>query len=114
MLTRSFAQRIDENGKNITIEVDDAAKDWLGAAGVSPLYGARPLAGVIQNNLLIPLSRYIIEESVQEGETAHVRFDPQRNRIVVVPNHPNMVTGDDSMDLDDEDLADGPTVEQLD
>lgn len=110
---KELQKRMDDNGKKIVLDVDNAAKDWLGAAGVSPIYGARPLAGVIQNNVLIPLSRYIIDESIQENETARVRFDAERNRVVVVPNHE--VAGgaydDESMDVDD---LDGPEVEQLD
>ena len=38
--------------KGITLSLDDAAKDWLGAAGYSPAYGARPLNRVIQTEVL--------------------------------------------------------------
>ena len=41
--------------KNVTLNVDNAAKDWLGAAGYSPAYGARPLNRVIQNEVSKPL-----------------------------------------------------------
>lgn len=37
--------------KNITLHLDTAAKDWLGAAGYSPAYGARPLNRVIQTEV---------------------------------------------------------------
>lgn len=37
--------------KGITLTVDDAAKDWLGAAGYSPAYGARPLNRIIQTEV---------------------------------------------------------------
>lgn len=110
---RELQKRMDENGKKITLDVDNAAKDWLGAAGVSPIYGARPLAGVIQNNVLIPLSRYIIDESIQEHETARVRFDPQRNRVVVLPNHEGSGGAYDDEDMDVDDL-DEPEIEHLD
>ena len=46
--------------KNITLNLDDPAKEWLGAAGYSPAYGARPLNRVIQtevcNPYVIPLT----------------------------------------------------------
>ena len=40
---REVQQRLVANGRDVTIDVSEAAKDWLGAAGVSPAYGARPL-----------------------------------------------------------------------
>lgn len=40
---REVQQRLVTNGRDVTIDVSEAAKDWLGAAGVSPQYGARPL-----------------------------------------------------------------------
>jgi ATP-dependent Clp protease ATP-binding subunit ClpB len=93
---REVQKRIEDNGRKIILDVDDGAKDWLAAAGVSPTYGARPLAGVIQQNLLIPLSRFIIAEAIRDGETAKVTFDAPHNRIVVQPNH-----SIDGMELDD-------------
>ena len=40
--------------KNITLNLDDPAKEWLGAAGYSPAYGARPLNRVIQTEVCSP------------------------------------------------------------
>jgi len=37
--------------KMITLSLDNASKDWLGAAGYSPAYGARPLNRVIQTEV---------------------------------------------------------------
>lgn len=37
--------------KSINLSLDNAAKDWLGAAGYSPAYGARPLNRVIQTEV---------------------------------------------------------------
>jgi ATP-dependent Clp protease ATP-binding subunit ClpB len=39
--------------KNITLHLDTAAKNWLGAAGYSPAYGARPLNRVIQTEVRV-------------------------------------------------------------
>ena len=41
--------------KNITLQLDIAAKNWLGAAGYSPAYGARPLNRIIQTEVRCPL-----------------------------------------------------------
>jgi ATP-dependent Clp protease ATP-binding subunit ClpB len=63
---------------------------------------------VITNELLNPLSRYIIEESIRDGEDARVTVDHKANRLVVLPNHASSFKGDD-MDLDE--MADGADIE---
>jgi ATP-dependent Clp protease ATP-binding subunit ClpB len=47
--------------KNITLNLDTTAKDWLGAAGYSPAYGARPLNRVIQTEARSPFWILLIE-----------------------------------------------------
>ena len=37
--------------RKITLELDDAAREWLAEAGYDPVYGARPLKRVIQRSL---------------------------------------------------------------
>jgi ATP-dependent Clp protease ATP-binding subunit ClpB len=83
-------------------------RDRLKTAGYSPAYGARPLNRVITNELLNPLSRFIIEEAIRDGETARITVDHKANRLVVLPNHESVFRGDD-MDLDD--MADGEDIE---
>jgi ATP-dependent Clp protease ATP-binding subunit ClpB len=58
--------------RKITLELDEAAKAWLGDAGYDPVYGARPLRRVIQNRLQNPLAQMILEGSVTDGESVHV------------------------------------------
>jgi len=86
--------------KNITLNLDQAAKDWLGAAGYSPAYGARPLNRVIQNEVLNPLSLMILRGEVLEGEIVDVTVE--NNKIYVRPNHEVMYEEDE--DLDDMEL----------
>ncbi|MBW0467844.1 hypothetical protein O181_007559 [Austropuccinia psidii MF-1] len=91
-------KRLNVNGKNITLDVDENARDWLGQAGFNPQYGARPLNRTIQNELLHPLSRMILDERIREGETARITADWKANRLVICPNHEAT-----TMDIDDED-----------
>ncbi|MEK9830984.1 MAG: AAA family ATPase, partial [Rhodospirillaceae bacterium] len=42
--------------RNVTIELNDASRDWLAKKGYDPLFGARPLARVIQESLKQPLA----------------------------------------------------------
>lgn len=102
---REVQQRLVTNGRKITIDVDQNARDWLAAAGYNPAYGARPLNRMIQSELLNPLSKFIIEERVKDGEVAHVTADFKANRLVVQPNHESTINyedgEDDDMDLDE-------------
>jgi ATP-dependent Clp protease ATP-binding subunit ClpB len=58
--------------RNIHLELDNTARDWLAEAGYDPVYGARPLKRVIQRNLQNPLAGLILEGAVRDGETVQV------------------------------------------
>jgi ATP-dependent Clp protease ATP-binding subunit ClpA len=83
---KEVQKRLDDNGRKIKLAVDDQALDWMGAAGYSPSYGARPMARVIQTEILNPLSRLLLQARIRDGESAHVTADLRRNRLVVIPN----------------------------
>ena len=68
--------------KGIAIEITDAAKDWLGEKGFDPVFGARPLRRVIQNEIEDRLSEAILEGRFHEGDT--VRIDVQDGEIVLL------------------------------
>jgi ATP-dependent Clp protease ATP-binding subunit ClpB len=85
--------------RKMTLDIDDAAKSYLGSVGYSPNYGARPLNRAIQSELLNPLSVLILEDRIRDGETVKVGFDGPHNRLVIVPNH-DATPGVESMDVD--------------
>lgn len=58
--------------RRMTLELDEAARQWLAAKGYDPAYGARPLKRVIQKELQDPLARLILEGSLTDGETLKV------------------------------------------
>ncbi len=58
--------------RDITLEVDGAATQWLAEAGYDPVYGARPLKRVIQRELQNPLATMILEGRVADGQTVKV------------------------------------------
>ena len=65
---RSLYGSLEKQG--ITLQLTDSAKKLLATLGFAPQYGARPLAGVIRNNLRRPLSRRIISgEAGANGAT---------------------------------------------
>ncbi|MGV6848621.1 MAG: ATP-dependent chaperone ClpB [Marinibacterium sp.] len=59
-------------GRKITLEVDDAARDWLADAGYDPVFGARPLKRVIQRELQDHLAELLLSGEILDGSTIHV------------------------------------------
>ena len=58
--------------RDMTIELDEAAREWLAEKGYDPAYGARPLKRVIQKELQDPLARLILDGTLHDGETIRV------------------------------------------
>jgi len=74
--------------KEIQVEIETEAKDWLAAAGYSPHYGARPLKRLIQHELLNPMAVKLLEGSVSAGQTMHVKMNPHYDdELVREPRH---------------------------
>jgi len=90
-LSREHIRQIVENemrviekqlqGKDVTLEMTDAAKDWIGEKGFDPVFGARPLRRVIQNEIEDRLSEALLEERFHSGDT--VRVDVQNDEIIL-------------------------------
>jgi ATP-dependent Clp protease ATP-binding subunit ClpA len=57
--------------RHVTIETSDEAADWLAKNGFDELYGARPLARVIQENIKKPLADEILFGKLAKG--GHVK-----------------------------------------
>ena len=78
-------KRLASNDRKVKIFCTDEVKDYLGAAGYSPAYGARPLARLIEKEVLNRLAVLILRGSIRDGEVARVILEDQR--IEVLPNH---------------------------
>jgi ATP-dependent Clp protease ATP-binding subunit ClpA len=93
--------RLVSNNRNIQLLIDDQTKDYLGEAGYSPQYGARPLQRVLEKEILNKLAVLLLRGSIKDGETARVTLD-HSGRVVVLPNHHvTYVEDDDAMDLEE-------------
>ena len=66
--------RVNLREKQITLQVTDALLDQLGEKGFDPVFGARPLRRVIQNELEDLLSDALLDGSYQEGDTVLMDF----------------------------------------
>jgi ATP-dependent Clp protease ATP-binding subunit ClpA len=58
--------------RNVTIELSSAAKEWLAERGYDPLYGARPLARVIQEHVKKPLAEELLFGKLTKGGAVKV------------------------------------------
>ncbi len=67
--------------RRITLTITPAALRHLGERGYDPVYGARPLKRLIQQELETPMARQLIKGELREGNTATV--DLQDQQIVI-------------------------------
>ncbi len=58
--------------RNVTIELSSAAKEWLAEKGYDRLYGARPLARVIQEHVKKPLAEELLFGKLARGGAVKV------------------------------------------
>src|SRR5687767_14618031 len=62
-------------GKNLTLELDSTAKDFLVEKGYDPTYGARPMRRAVERYLEDPLAEEILKGNLHEGEPVQVTVD---------------------------------------
>ncbi|TCZ65410.1 ATP-dependent Clp protease ATP-binding subunit ClpA [Roseicella aquatilis] len=60
--------------RNVTIELSSAAKEWLAEKGFDPLYGARPLARIIQEYVKKPLAEELLFGRLVKGGSVKVNL----------------------------------------
>ncbi len=59
--------------RKIELALDESAREWLANKGYDPVYGARPLKRVIQQELQNPLAEALLAGEIKDGETVPVR-----------------------------------------
>lgn len=105
-------KRLADNNRNVVIDVSDEAKDKLGNAGYSPAYGARPLARLIEKEVLNKLAVLILRNSIRDGERARVAVID--GRIAVLPNHHDSDSEEDMMVDEDDDVIEELAPDSMD
>jgi ATP-dependent Clp protease ATP-binding subunit ClpB len=90
-------KRLYTNGRNVTIQMTNDVKDYLGSAGYSPAYGARPLARLIEKEVLNRMAVLILRNAIRDGETARVVLE--NGHISVLSNH-----SDTDLESDDSEM----------
>jgi ATP-dependent Clp protease ATP-binding subunit ClpB len=69
--------------RRISLSVTPAALRYLGERGYDPVYGARPLKRLIQQEIETPMARQLVKGDMRDGDTATV--DLKDRHIVIVP-----------------------------
>ena len=62
--------------RNLKLEVDQDARDYLAEEGYNPDFGARPLKRTIQRELQDPLALKVVSGEIVEGDTVRVSRGP--------------------------------------
>ncbi|MFB7615721.1 ATP-dependent chaperone ClpB [Kitasatospora sp. NPDC056181] len=69
--------------RRLTLQVGEAARDWLALTGYDPAYGARPLRRLVQSAIGDQLARAILSGQVHDGDTVLVERDEEADRLTV-------------------------------
>ena len=67
--------------RHVTLELTDAAREYLVRVGYVPAYGARPLKRVIQHEVETMLARMLLKGEVRDGQTVRVGFDAGKDAL---------------------------------
>lgn len=113
MRLSDIQKRLESNGTNVKIECSPEVKDWLGAAGYNPSYGARPLARLIDSEVLNKLAMSLLRGSIKDGETARVVMND--GCVKILPNNdvPEEKSSEEEMEVDN-DLEESNEVDDMD
>jgi ATP-dependent Clp protease ATP-binding subunit ClpB len=68
--------------RRITLTLSEPARSWMAREGYDPVYGARPLKRFLQKMLETPLSRKLIDGSVQDGDNIRVDLEESQLKFV--------------------------------
>ena len=61
--------------RNVTIEIDEAARVWIGNKGYDKNYGARPLSRIVQENIKKPLAEELLFGKLTNGGLVRITLN---------------------------------------
>jgi len=106
LVVDKFIRQLDDqlSERNVAIKLAPAARDWLVKKGYDPLYGARPLARVIQEHIKKPMADELLFGRLAKGGTVVVDVSDDTLSFVygeVAPKKPKPpIDGGDAPDGD--------------
>lgn len=69
--------------RRLELAVTPDARSWLAERGYDPIYGARPLRRLMQNEIDDRLATAILEGAIRDGNTVRVDLDAVRDELTV-------------------------------
>src|ERR1700757_4468281 len=78
-----FVLQLEEQlaDRNVTIELDENARAWLSEKGYDRLFGARPLARIIQEHIKKPLAEELLFGRLSRGGLVRVTRLPDEDKL---------------------------------
>jgi ATP-dependent Clp protease ATP-binding subunit ClpA len=77
--------------QNVHIQFDSDAREWLGTRGYDKLYGARPMARLIQDKVKQPLAEELLFGKLRHGGEVHVSVKDDSLGFELTPAPPKLV-----------------------
>ncbi|WP_375492196.1 ATP-dependent chaperone ClpB [uncultured Jatrophihabitans sp.] len=71
------------SARRLTLDVSDAASEWLAITGFDPLYGARPLRRLVQSAIGDVLARQLLGGEIRDGQQVVVDALPDRTGLTL-------------------------------
>ncbi|HQA16753.1 MAG TPA: ATP-dependent Clp protease ATP-binding subunit ClpA [Novosphingobium sp.] len=76
--------------QNVHIQFDGDAREWLGKRGYDKLYGARPMARLIQDKVKQPLAEELLFGKLRHGGEVHVSVKDDALSFELTPAPPKL------------------------
>jgi len=76
--------------QNVHIQFDSDARQWLGKRGYDRLYGARPMARMIQEKVKQPLAEELLFGKLTNGGEVHVSVKDEKLAFELTPSPPKV------------------------
>jgi ATP-dependent Clp protease ATP-binding subunit ClpB len=77
----ALAKRL--SSRRLTLEVTDAAREWLAINGYDPMYGARPLRRLVQTAIGDALAKALLAGEIRDGQIVRVDMVSDRSGLEV-------------------------------
>jgi ATP-dependent Clp protease ATP-binding subunit ClpA len=79
--------------RNVHIDLDDEAREWLTNRGYDKLYGARPMGRLVQEKIKQPLAEELLFGKLVNGGEVKVRIKDNAPAFELTPAPPKAVKG---------------------
>jgi len=76
--------QVQLDARGVSLELEEAARDWISIKGYDKTMGARPMARVIQEHIKKPLANELLFGTLVDGGTVKVSLDDENDKLSFV------------------------------